>query len=112
VTQGEDVKESKFQADLIVELKNRFKGSIVIKNDPNYIQGIPDLLILHKNRWAALEVKASAGASRQPNQDYYVNLMDDMSYAAFICPENKDTVLDGLQRTFSTNRSSRVSQRQ
>lgn len=103
------MKESKFQADLIVELKNLFKGSIIIKNDPNYIQGIPDLLILHKDRWAALEVKASAGASRQPNQDYYVNQMDDMSFAAFICPENKDTIIDGLQRTFKTRRSARLS---
>lgn len=106
------MKESKFQADLIVELKQRFKGSMVIKNDPNYIQGIPDLLILHKNRWAALEVKASAGASRQPNQDYYVNMMDDMSFAAFICPENKDAILDGLQQSLAPKRQARVSQRQ
>lgn len=103
------MRESKFQAELIVELKHRFKGSIIIKNDPNYIQGIPDLLILHKDRWAALEVKASAGASRQPNQDYYVNMMDDMSFAAFICPENKDSVIDGLQHAFKTHRSSRIS---
>jgi hypothetical protein len=103
------MKESKFQADLIVELKQRFKGSMVIKNDPNYIQGIPDLLILHKDRWAALEVKASAGASRQPNQDYYVNLMDGMSFAAYICPENKDSVLDGLQQSLSPKRQARVS---
>jgi len=106
------VKESKFQAELIVELKQRFKGAIVLKNDPNYIQGMLDLTILYKDRWAALEVKASADAPRRPNQDYYVNLMDDMSFAAFICPENKDSVIDGLQRTFSPHRSSRVSQRQ
>jgi hypothetical protein len=103
------VKESKFQAQLIVELKDRFRGCIVIKNDPNYIQGIPDLLVLYKNRWAALEVKATAGASRQPNQDYYVNMLDDMSFAAFICPENKETVLNGLQHTFSPKRQTRVS---
>lgn len=103
--------ESKFQAALIVELKARFKGCVVLKNDAGYIQGFPDLLILHKKRWAALEVKASANASRQPNQDYYVNMLDDMSYAAFICPENKEKILDELQLALSPRRSARISQR-
>lgn len=109
MSQGDNVKESKFQADLIVELKQRFKGIIILKNDPNYIQGMLDLTLLYKDRWAALEVKASASASRQPNQAYYVDLMDDMSFAAFICPENKDSVIDGLQQSFSSRRSARLS---
>lgn len=92
--------ESNFQSQLIKELKKRFKGCYVIKNNPNYIQGFPDLLILYKNRWAALECKRSSRAKEQPNQEYYINDLGEMSYASFICPENKEEVLDELQRTF------------
>ena len=90
--------ERDFQAKLIKELKVMFKGCIIVKNDPNYIQGIPDLLILYNDRWAALEVKKSAIAHHQPNQEYYVDLMDQMSFAAFIYPENKEEILYELQQ--------------
>ena len=92
--------ESKFQANLIRELKSMFEGCIVMKNDSSYIQGIPDLIILHKNRWASLEVKKSARASKQPNQEYYVERMNEMSFSRFIYPENKDEVLDELYLYF------------
>ena len=91
--------ERDFQAKLIKELKVMFKGCIIVKNDPNYIQGIPDLLILYNDRWAALEVKKSEHAHHQPNQEYYVDLMDQMSFAAFIYPENKEEILYELQQT-------------
>lgn len=92
--------ESKFQAQLIKDLKQLFPGCMVLKNDPNYLQGIPDLTILYKDRWATLEVKRSEGARHRPNQDYYVNYMNDMSYSSFIYPENKTEVLDELQQAF------------
>lgn len=92
--------ENKFQSKLIKEIKDRFPGCIVIKNDSSYIQGIPDLLVLFRNKWAALEVKKSNTASHRPNQDYYVDKMNDMSYAAFIYPENKEEVLNGMARSF------------
>lgn len=92
--------ESKFQANLIKKIKNRFEGAIVLKNDSSYIQGIPDLLILWHERWAALECKKSETASRRPNQEYYVSLMNDMSFAAFIYPENEEDILDAIQRSF------------
>ena len=92
--------ENKFQAKLIKEIKNRFPGCIVMKNDSSYIQGIPDLIILFKDRWAALEVKKSNDANHRPNQDYYVDKMNEMSYASFISPENKEEVLDGMERSF------------
>lgn len=92
--------ESDFQAKLIKELKETFEGCIVLKNDSSYIQGVPDLLILYKNKWAMLEVKAKSSSRRRPNQDYYVNLLDEMSYASFISPDNKEEVFNDLQHTF------------
>ena len=91
--------ERDFQAKLIKELKMIFKGCIIMKNDSSYIQGIPDLIILFNDRWAALEVKKSKNASHRPNQDYYVDIMDQMSFASFIYPENKEEVLYELQQT-------------
>ena len=92
--------ESKFQAELKKELKTLFPGCIVTKLDSGDIQGIPDLLILFKDKWATLECKKSAKASHRPNQDYYVDLMDKMSFASFIYPENKDEVLSELADYF------------
>lgn len=102
------MKESKFQSNLKSELEARFPGCIIMKNDANYIQGIPDLLILYGNKWACLEVKQSASAKHRPNQDYYVEKMNEMSFSAFIYPENKEEVLDDLERSFS-RRSRRCS---
>lgn len=99
--------ERNFQADLIKELKDIFKGCLVTKLDTK--QGLPDLLILYKNKWATLECKRSANAKRQPNQDYYVGLMNKMSFSRFICPENKEEVLNDLQQTFRTRRTTRLS---
>ena len=92
--------ENKFQANLIKKLKKLFPGCIVMKNESSYIQGIPDLLVLHKDKWASLEVKKSANASKQPNQEYYVGLMNEMSFSRFISPENEEEVLRDLQTTF------------
>lgn len=97
-------KESKFQHNLIKELKEMFPGCIVMKNDPDYIQGIPDLIIIFGDRWAALECKRSSNAKHQPNQDYYISKMGEMSYAAFIYPENKEDVLDELQQALRARR--------
>lgn len=90
--------ESKFQANLIKEIKEHLPGCIVMKTDPNYIQGMPDLLILHKNKWASLENKRSANAKKQPNQQYYVDKMNEMSFSRFVCPENKEAVLSDLYK--------------
>ena len=92
--------EKNFQSKLIKEIKKRFPGCIVMKNDSSYIQGIPDLIVLFKNKWAALEGKKSNSASHRPNQKFYVDKMNEMSYASFISPENKEEVLDGMERSF------------
>lgn len=92
--------ERNFQKKLIKDIKERFPGCIVLKNDANYKQGIPDLLVLHDNHWGALECKKESNASHRPNQDYYVNKMNKMSFASFIGPENKEDVLNDMERSF------------
>ena len=92
--------ENRFKTKLINEIEEMLPGCIITHFDPNEIQGMPDLLILYGNTWAALEGKKHANAPHRPNQDYYVELMDHMSFAAFIYPENKDEVLDRLYRYF------------
>lgn len=105
------MRENEFQANLIKELKREFPGCMVLKNDPNYIQGIPDLLIIFKDKWAALEVKKSKNEPHRPNQDYYISALNEMSFARFIYPENKEEILDELQRPFRFRRTSRISRR-
>ena len=94
------IKENKFQSDLIKEIKERFNGCIVTKLDSAHIQGIPDLLVLYKDKWATLECKRNSKASHRPNQEYYVNKMNEMSFSRFVYPENKEAVLDELQQSF------------
>lgn len=93
-------KESGFQHGLIQTIRNRWPGSVVLKNDANYTQGIPDLLVLYRDRWAMLECKRSSNESHQPNQDYYVKKLDDMAFARFVSPENADEVLNEMNRHF------------
>lgn len=90
--------ESKFQKELMDEIKRLFPGCIVIKNDSGYIQGFPDWTILYGDRWAVLEAKREKNAAHQPNQDYYVARLDDMSFSRFVYPENKEEVLHELQQ--------------
>lgn len=90
--------ESGFQDKLVKDIKKIFPGSMVFKMDQ--IQGIPDLLVLYKDKWFSLECKKSMGANRQPNQEYYVDLMNKMSFSRFVCPENKEDILDELHKTF------------
>lgn len=96
------MKESKFQADLKKELRAMFPGCIITKLDSSDIQGIPDLLILYKDKWATLENKRNAKATKRPNQEYYVDKMNDMSFSRFIYPENKEEVLSELRKTFES----------
>jgi len=103
--------ENRFKTNLIHEIEDMLPGCIVLHLDPNEVQGISDLLILYKDKWAVLEGKKSTNARHRPNQDYYVDLMNNMSFARFIYPENKEEVLDELQQAFRTRRATRVSKR-
>lgn len=92
--------EARFKTKLIQEIENRFPGSMVFHLDPNERQGAPDLLVLIGDSWAALEGKKTKTASHRPNQDYYVQTMNKMSFARFIYPENKEEVLNEMERSF------------
>lgn len=92
--------ENKFKTKLIKEIKELLPGCLVLHTDPTQIQGLPDLIILYQNKWAALEGKKTLTSNHQPNQRYYVDLLNKMSFASFICPENKKEVLHDLQRAF------------
>ena len=91
--------ERTFQREIIRALKRVMPDCIVLKADPTHIQGIPDLIVLNGNRWAALECKVSKNAKHQPNQDYYIRKMNDMSYASFIFPENAEEVLNAVSQS-------------
>ena len=90
--------ESGFQDNLIDELHTLFPGCMTFKMD--HIQGIPDLLVLYGSKWASLECKRGTQSAHQPNQDYYVDLMNEMSFSRFINKNNKEEVLRDLQKTF------------
>ena len=93
--------ESKFQKELMDEIKDRYPGCIILKNDSGYIQGFPDWTILYKDKWAVLETKRNDKASHQPNQEYYVDKLNSMSFSRFVYPENKEQVLEELQQIFA-----------
>jgi hypothetical protein len=101
--------ESEYQAKLIKKLEAMFPGCVVFKNEAAYQQGILDLTILYNDKWASLEVKRSAAARIRPNQEHFVSLLDGMSFAAFIYPENEEEVLSALQQAFEPPRRTRVS---
>lgn len=101
--------EREFQGNLIKKIKERFPGAMVLKNDPNYIQGIPDLLVLYNKNWAALECKKDRNAPYRPNQEHYIEQMNNMSFSRCIYPENEEEVLDELQHAFRPRRKTRIS---
>ncbi len=101
--------ENRFQAKLIKKIKRMFPGCMVVKLDPKYIQGIPDLLVLYEDKWAVLEAKREENASKRMNQEYYIWKMNQMSFGRFIFPENEEEVLDELQQAFGLSGATRVS---
>lgn len=103
--------ERVYQSKLIKEIKRRMPDAFVLKNDPEYLQGVPDLTVLQGNNWAWLEVKGSLQAKSQPNQEFYVEKANELSFGAVICPENEGEVLDALQSAFQSYRPARVPER-
>lgn len=104
------VTENKYQAKIIKKLEQIFPNCLIIKLDASYQQGLPDLLVLWGKYWAVLEVKSSRSASSQPNQNHYINQLNEMSFAAYIYPENEQEVLSALQQAFEPPRRTRISE--
>jgi hypothetical protein len=98
------MRESKFQADFIKKVEELFPECIVLKIDKNYLQGFPDRIFLFRSTYAVLEFKDEENADRQPNQEYYVDLLGRYAYANFVYPENEEKVLRELQAAFRTRR--------
>jgi hypothetical protein len=96
--------ESKFQKEFIDKVKERYPGSIALKNDSSYLQGFPDWTILYEDKWAVLEMKKDRGARKQPNQEYYVEKLNNMSFSRFVYPENADEVFEDLDTLFKRKR--------
>ena len=100
IQKGDRMKESEYQSKLKKRLQQEFPDAIIQKLDSGVKQGVPDLLILNGNKWAALEVKRTQKSTHRPNQDYYVKRMNEMSYASFVYPENEEEVVDELKKVF------------
>lgn len=96
--------ERSYRTRLINRIRTLFPSCLILKPDPSHLQGVPDIIVLYGNTWAALEIKRGNSAERQPNQGYFVNLMNDMSFASFISPDNEEEVLDALQSAFGPPR--------
>jgi hypothetical protein len=101
--------ENKYQAKIIKQIEDLFPGCLVVKLDTSYRQGLPDLLVLWRQFWAVLEVKPNRKALSQPNQEYYIEELNEMSFAAYIYPENEVEVLSALQQAFKSPGRARVS---
>ena len=95
------MRENSFQKDLIKEIKEMFAVCVVLRNDCEQIEGVPDRTVLYKDKWVVLECKKSPKENHQPNQDYYVSKLRNMSYSAFIYPENKNDILVEVSKIFS-----------
>ena len=93
-------REATYQAGLVKRIKKRFPDAVVMKTDSSQLQGCPDLLILKDKHWAMLEVKQSSTAKKRPNQEYYVDKFNNMSFSSFIFPENESEVLNAMERSF------------
>lgn len=96
--------ESEFARNLKKDLSDLFPGCIILKQNANMRQGIPDLLVLYEDKWAALETKRAKDSDLQVNQDWYQEKMSDMSFSAFVNPQNRDEVLNDLQQAFRPSR--------
>ena len=99
--------EKDFQHTLIQDLKKQFPEALIFKNESK--QGLPDLTVLYKDKWALLECKKSEDAPKRPNQEYYINMANEMSFASFVYPENKGDVLNALEQAFRPHRKTRLS---
>jgi hypothetical protein len=104
-------KENIVQREFIQELSEIFEDCIILKNDPTYIQGFPDLTFLWRDKWAVFETKKSSKEPYQPNQEFYIKVLNGMSFSRAVYPENKEEVLYDLQQSFLSRGTTRIFKR-
>lgn len=93
--------ENEYKRGLKKRIEARFPRCLVLKNDEQMLQGIPDITILWGSCYAVLEVKRSASAPFRPNQEWYLEEVVMMGGIAFVIyPENEEEVLDAVQQSF------------
>lgn len=92
------MREAEFQGQLIKKIERLLPDCLITKNDANYTQGLPDLTVFYRDRWAFLEVKASEKSRERPNQRYYIEKWAEHSFAAFVYPENETSILIALEQ--------------
>lgn len=103
-------REREYQPGLIKRIENLFKVKFQVEVYVRKIdiqQGWPDLLILAPGFWALLEVKKEEPTSAddfEPNQEWWIEEFDSMSFSACIYPENEQEVLHALKEAFRRSR--------
>lgn len=100
---------SGFKTKFIRNLKVRFPNCVVLLTDPQYLQGVPDILMLLEDTWFAFEVKATKTSSRRPNQEWWIDILNRQSYASFVYPENEEEVIREVQQSLEARRRARLS---
>jgi hypothetical protein len=106
------MREADYQQNLVTEIYRSFQNYIgaqplhdiiVYVTDPNYLQGIADLMVFYRptGKFAMLEVKLSAKSKEQPNQRWYIEHWGQTIFAAFIYPENQEEVLLALRQALA-----------
>lgn len=97
-------REGSFKSQFIKRLQREYPRAIITKNDANQLQGIPDILFLLETFWAVFEAKDNVDSPYRPNQEYYLDLMNNMSFARVVYPEIEEEVIRELQRAYRTSR--------
>lgn len=78
--------ESNFQADLKKEIETLFPGAVIMKNDPNDIQGIPDLTVIWRDHWAWLECKTRNKCSQTVEPRFLYSVCTPLFFRGFYLP--------------------------
>lgn len=95
--------EADYKSGLHERIKDLLPGCWVLINDEQTCPGIPDTLVLWGPHYAFLEVKRkkpTRASDWRPNQEWYLDELDEMSFAACIYPENEGEILYALQEAF------------
>lgn len=101
MSRSSDVRlESQTQARFIKRLRRAFDRAVILKNDSGYLQGIMDLTVILPGVVIFIEVKPYFGAPYEPNQEYYLALVQHLGFMSFtLCPENEEEVFRAIQET-------------